>query len=177
MHPILFHLGPIPITTYGVLEMIGFAAAIYWSCLRARKCGADEEIMINVGLLSLIVGMLGGRTFYVVHHWPLFMATDNPLLAIVNISAGGFEFYGGFLAAVTATVIYLWAKGKSLRWYLDIICPTVMVGAGFGRIGCFFAGCCWGVTTSLPVGVHFDYGPPPSSTSGEIPTRSACPRN
>lgn len=158
MHPILFRLGPLPITTYGILEMIGFAAAIFWAVRRARKSGADEEIMLNVGILALVFGLLGCRVFYVIHNWRLFMAADNPILAILDVTSGGFEFYGGFLAASAATVLYLWTRGKSLRWYMDIIAPSVMVGSAFGRIGCFFVGCCWGVSTPLPVGVHFPYG-------------------
>jgi phosphatidylglycerol:prolipoprotein diacylglycerol transferase len=45
-----------------------------------------------------------------------------------------------------------------MRWYLDILAPTIMIGLGFGRIGCFLNGCCWGAPTKMPLAIRFPYG-------------------
>ena len=37
----------------------------------------------------------------------------------------------------------------------DLFCPSIALGLVFGRIGCFFAGCCYGKETALPWGVIF----------------------
>jgi len=157
MHPTMFYLGPIPIRSYGLMMMIGFLVAVHLASRRARKCGADEETVVNLGLLSLISGIIGARVFYVAHHWPQFRIQDNPFLAALNLTAGGLEFYGGFLTAVAAVIIYMWAKKRSMRWYLDILAPAIMIGLAFGRIGCFLNGCCWGKPTQCPVAVQFPY--------------------
>lgn len=158
MHPTLFELGPLPVRAYGFMMMIGFLLAIYTASRRARKSGANEEFVINLGLVSLVSGVLGARVFYVAHHWTLFAGTDNPFWSIINVTAGGMEFYGGFLTAVAAVIIYLRMKKKSMRWYLDILAPSIMLGLAFGRIGCFLNGCCWGAPTTSPVAVQFPYG-------------------
>jgi phosphatidylglycerol:prolipoprotein diacylglycerol transferase len=140
------------------MMMIGFLVAIHLAGRRARKSGGDEEFVINLGLLALIVGILGSRVFYIIHHWPQFAGASNPIFAMINLTAGGLEFYGGFLAAVAAVIIYLRIKKRSMRWYLDILAPAIMIGLGFGRIGCFLNGCCWGAPTQSPLAVRFPYG-------------------
>jgi phosphatidylglycerol:prolipoprotein diacylglycerol transferase len=158
MHPTLFNLGPIQIRAYGFMMMIGFLVAIHFAARRARKDGADEETVVNLGLLSLITGIVGSRVFYVVHHWSQFAGADNPIWAAINLTSGGLEFYGGFLTAVAAVIVYMTVKIRSMRWYLDILAPSIMIGLAFGRIGCFLNGCCWGAPTKSPVAVQFPYG-------------------
>jgi prolipoprotein diacylglyceryl transferase len=158
MHPTLFHLGPIPIQSYGFMMMIGFLVAINLASRRARKSGADEEFVVNLGLLSLISGIVGARVFYIAHHWSQFAGASNPIVAMINLTAGGLEFYGGFLTAVAAVILYVRLKKRSLRWYLDILAPSIMIGLAFGRIGCFLNGCCWGAHTKSPIAVRFPYG-------------------
>ena len=158
MHPTLIELGPIPLYSYGFMMMIGFLVSVHVAARRARRCGADEEFTLNIGLLSLIVGVIGARLFYVVHYLPAFLSARNPLLAIVDITSGGLEFYGGFLSAVVATLVYIRMKNRSIRWYLDILAPSIMLGLAFGRIGCFLNGCCWGTTTRVPWAIRFPYG-------------------
>jgi phosphatidylglycerol:prolipoprotein diacylglycerol transferase len=158
MHPTLFKLGPLTIASYGFMMMIGFILAIYTAGRRARKSGANDEFVINLGLVSLISGVIGARIFYVIHHWTLFAGTDRPFWAIINLTSGGLEFYGGFLTAVVAVMIYLRLKKKSMRWYLDLLAPSIMLGLAFGRVGCFLNGCCWGAATNSPISVQFPYG-------------------
>jgi phosphatidylglycerol:prolipoprotein diacylglycerol transferase len=158
MHPTLFHLGPITVQSYGFMMMIGFLVAIHLASRRAARSGANSDFVVNLGLISLISGILGSRIFYIAHHLPQFMGAPNPLLSMINLTAGGLEFYGGFLTAVAMVIIYTAMKKRSLRWYLDILAPSIMIGLAFGRIGCFLNGCCWGATTTLPIAVQFPYG-------------------
>jgi phosphatidylglycerol:prolipoprotein diacylglycerol transferase len=86
------------------------------------------------------------------------MAYPNPLMAMLDVTSGGLEFYGGFIAAVAAVILYALIKRRSIRWYLDILAPSIMLGLAFGRMGCFLNGCCWGATTQVPWAVSFPYG-------------------
>lgn len=158
MHPTLLHLGPIPIRSYGLMMMVGFLVAVHLAARRARKCGANEETVVNLGLLSLVTGIIGARIFYVIHHWEQFGGESGLFFKIINLTAGGLEFYGGFITAIGAVIIYMAVTKRSMRWYLDILAPAIMVGLAFGRIGCFLNGCCWGSATQLPIGVRFPYG-------------------
>jgi len=158
MHPTLFNLGPIPIRSYGFMMIVGFLVATHLGSRLARKCGADEETVVNLSLLSLITGIVGARVFYVIHYLDQFLASDNPLLAMVNLTSGGLEFYGGFLVAVSMVILYTRLKKRSMRWYLDIMAPAIMAGLAFGRIGCLLNGCCWGAPTKSPIAIRFPYG-------------------
>jgi len=158
MHPTLFELGPIPIRSYGFMMMIGFLISIHLASRRARKDGANEETVVNLGLISLLTGIIGARVFYIAHHWSQFAALDNPVFSMINLTTGGLEFYGGFLTAVAAVIFYMGVKKRSMRWYLDILAPSIMIGLACGRIGCFLNGCCWGAPTKSPISVQFPYG-------------------
>ncbi len=156
--------GPLDIKGYGLMMMIGFLTAIYLCMRRAQKVRCDPDIVLNAGFLALICGVLGARIFYVVHYWDT-QFKGRGIAAAFDVRSGGLEFYGGFLAAVAAIVIYLWIKRYSVRLFLDIMAPSVMWGLAFGRLGCTLNGCCFGGTCPpdypWPLAVTFPYGSPP----------------
>jgi phosphatidylglycerol:prolipoprotein diacylglycerol transferase len=77
---------------------------------------------------------------------------------MLNVSSGGLTFYGGFLLATPILILYaLWKKVPLLKG-MDIIAPALMIGLAFGRIGCFFNGCCYGEECALSWGARFPYG-------------------
>jgi len=146
MHPELFTLpGGFGIKTYGFCMMVGFLSAVWLAMRRASRVKADPDIVLDLSFLSLVFGVGGARVFYVVHYWQSqFADAPNKLLAVINITQGGLEFLGGFLGAFGAIVIYSLAKRISLRMYMDIMAPSALWGLAFGRLGCFFNGCCFG---------------------------------
>ena len=168
MMPTLFHL-PIlgwPIRGYGFMLFVGFLTAIWLAARRAQRVQADPDVILNVGFIALIGGVVGSRLFFVIHDWKsVFAFSPHPLLAALDITKGGMEFYGGFLLVVVALFTYLRIKGVSLRMYSDIMAPAVMWGLAFGRVGCFLNGCCWGTVCmdqqgnkALPWALTFPYG-------------------
>ena len=163
MHPELWRIPGVgwPIKSYGFMLMCGFLVAIWFAMRRGTRVKADPDLVLNLGFVSLICGVAGARAFFVAHYWrSIFATTDNPLLAAINITSGGLEYYGGLIAAVVGCLVYLWffarqwaagddpaapvRRRPSLRLYLDIVAPAVMLGLAFGRAGCFLNGCCWG---------------------------------
>jgi len=155
--------GGLPVKGYGLMLMIGFLTAV-WMCMRrAQKVRSDPDTALNAAFLALIFGVIGARLFYVAHYWTSHFR-GRGLLAIIDVTSGGLEFYGGFLCAVTAILIFLRIKGHSVRLFLDIMAPSVMWGLAFGRIGCTLNGCCFGGTCPAhfpwPLAVTFPYGSP-----------------
>lgn len=151
----------IPIRGYGLMLMIGFLGGTWWAARRAMRVKADPDVVINLGFIALIASVIGARLFYVVHYWDSHFA-GRGLRAVVDITAGGMEFYGGFLGALVGVAVYLAVKKAPVRLYLDIIAPSVMFGMGMARIGCFLNGCCWGAVCSpeIPWSVQFPYASP-----------------
>lgn len=170
MHPELI---PLPIIgslkTYGVFLCIGFLSAVWLGMRRAQRVKADPDVVLDIAFLSLVFGVVGARVFYVVHYWSSqFAPAPSPLLAAIDITGGGLEFLGGFLGALLAALTYARWKRISLRLYLDILAPSTLWGLGFGRLGCFFNGCCYGglcivgagatAEPAKPWAVQFPYG-------------------
>lgn len=151
MHPELFTI-PMPFTesgisikTYGFCLMVGFLSAVWFAMRRAERVKASSDRVLDISFLALFFGVGGARLFYVLHYWKTdFAPAPNKFMAVIDIRQGGLEFLGGFLAAALAIFIYLTIKRESARLYLDIMAPSVMWGLAFGRIGCFFNGCCFG---------------------------------
>lgn len=168
MMPILFKI-PIlgkEVPAFGVMMTIGFLLAIYWAVRRAQRSGANPDVILNIGFISLIAGVLGCRIMFVVHYWDESFANIQPLSArlwsVMDLTRGGMEYYGGFLLSVICVVTYLHFWKHSLRWYFDIVAPSAAVGMALGRVGCFLNGCCFGSPCELPWAVRFPYGSTPA---------------
>lgn len=165
MHHTLFTIPGLgwEIPSYGFMMMLGFLTAIWWATRRATRSQANPDVILNCGFVALIAGVVGARLMYVVHYWERVEVpgdTAATIMNIVNVRQGGLEFYGGFILATVVTLLYLVLWRHSVRWYLDIMAPSAMVGLAFGRTGCFLNGCCWGGVCSLPWAVAFPAGSP-----------------
>ncbi|MCG8406306.1 MAG: prolipoprotein diacylglyceryl transferase [Phycisphaerales bacterium] len=174
MKPVLFTIPFLPewlgeVKSYGVAMMIAFLTGIWLACRRADRSQANPDTVLNLGFISLIFGVIGARAMFVIHYWETRFANQpDPLLAIINIHAGGLEFWGGPLLVIPACIIYLRFVAKtSLRWYLDIGLPSLAWGLAITRVGCFLNGCCWGAVcldehhpdkAALPWAVEFPFG-------------------
>ena len=148
MHP-FFQWGPLPLPAYGCFILLGALAAGLYLCLSAAKSGFPREDLIYASLYAAIGVMIGAKLLYVITmlpvlipRWTLF-AEDPKLL--LELFRGGFVFYGGFLGGVFG----VWRYGRRYRLpflpLTDQLIIAVPLVHGFGRIGCFFAGCCYGI--------------------------------
>ncbi len=153
MYPVLIKIGPITIHTYGFMIAIGFLFALYFAIRNARKEGIGPNIITDLSFYILIAAITGSRLLFILINYSYYIS--NPL-AIFKIWEGGLVFYGGVLLAVPVVLFY--AKKHNLKLWLiaDIFAPSIAIGHAFGRIGCFFAGCCFGrASETLPWGVVF----------------------
>lgn len=141
MYPILFHIFGFSIHSYGVMLAIGFMIGISLAAKEAVRTGVDPEKVLNLTFWILICSILGSRLFHCIVFYPQYI--QDPL-RVLKLWEGGLVFYGGFLGAILAALVYTW-KHKMNMWQVsDIMIPSVMIGLMFGRIGCFLAGCCFG---------------------------------
>lgn len=162
MHPILFEIpkidfgnwtiGPIPIRMYGLMIGIGFLLGIYLASRRAKKEGVNPELILDMGVYLLLAAIIGSRVLYVLTTLQEF--TGKPL-DIFAIWKGGLVFYGGVIAAVPVGIWYVKKHNLPVWQTADIIAPYAALGHAFGRLGCFFAGCCYGAPCSGPICITF----------------------
>jgi len=159
MRHILFRIPLLdwPIFGYGAMMVVAFLAAIWFAARRAKRTGFNPDHIYTLGLVSLISGIIGARVFFVVHYWTDFR---DHLWSVFDVRGGGLEFYGGFITAVVAIMVYVWKKHLGVRRVLDLLAPSVALGLGFARIGCFLNGCCFGGPVDVAWAVRFPFASP-----------------
>lgn len=152
MHPILVEFGSIKLYTYGLFIALGFLAAVWFTKKNGRFYGLTDQVVSDLFFTVLIASLLGARLLYVIIGFDSFR--QNPL-EIFKIWNGGLVFFGGFLAATLAAVIFCRLRKLPVWKTADVLAPGLALGHGIGRLGCFFAGCCYGRTCDLPFAVTF----------------------
>ncbi|SMC44350.1 phosphatidylglycerol:prolipoprotein diacylglycerol transferase [Desulfocicer vacuolatum DSM 3385] len=154
MHPILLKIGNITLYTYGLFVALGFMSAIWFASWRARVRGSaiGHQEITDLFFVILLSSLVGARLFYVIQNFSLFSARPLDIFKIWN---GGLVFYGGFIVALLAAMVYIKKKNFNLWDTADLLAPAIALGHAVGRVGCLFAGCCYGKTCDLPWAITF----------------------
>lgn len=152
MHPILIEFGPFKLYTYGLLVALGFLAALGVGTREARRYGIEAKDFQDLAFAVLLAAILGARLLFVALEWRSFAA--NPL-DVFALWKGGLVFYGGFLGAAAAALWVIRRRHLPPWDTADAVAPALSLGQALGRLGCFFAGCCYGAECALPWSVTF----------------------
>jgi len=153
MFPIAFHLGDVTITWYGVLVAVGFVVAVRRAVVAARRNGLSGQMVERLAFWVIVAAVVGSRLLYVLTDLGTYLAA--PAL-VFNPREGGLVFFGGLVAAVGVSLLFVRRHRLSFARYADVSLPAVALGHAFGRVGCFAVGCCYGKEApSLPWAVRF----------------------
>ena len=164
MDPIALQIGPFAIRWYGVMAALGLLAATLLLNSNRKYTGMSKDQCSNAVMVALVAGILGARIFYVVQFFDLYR--ENPV-NMIRIDQGGLVFYGGFILAFLALIVYSkLAKIDIIRLW-DGFTPALSVAHAFGRIGCFLNGCCYGKPTTFFTGIPYPAGSEPARRYGE----------
>lgn len=154
MHPIAFKIGSLVIYAYGVMVALAFVTGLWLAGRRGLRVGIPAERVTDLGIWLIAGTIIGARTFYVVTYWRDDFA-GKPLWEIFALRHGGLVFYGGFIGATLAGMIYVRLKNLDFWKLADVLAPSVALGFGIGRIGCLLNGCCYGRECDLPWAIRF----------------------
>ena len=154
MYPILLDLGRVKLYTYGLFLALGFITAIWFTKRNARFYGISDRTVSDIFFIILVSAIAGARLLYVVIN---FDAYKGNLLDIFRIWEGGLVFFGGFLFATLAAVVFVKIRKMDIWKTADILAPGLALGHAVGRFGCLFAGCCYGKTCDLPFAISFSH--------------------
>ena len=152
MYPVLFHVGNFKIYAYGFFIALGFLVGFILAALNARKGGVPFERVVDLFFYSVLSAIIGSRLLFVLIDFDTYRGN---LLRILKIWEGGLVFYGGLILAIVVSIGYMRWHRLPVWKLADLFSPPIALGLFFGRIGCFFAGCCYGKETSLPWGIIF----------------------
>lgn len=157
MYNDLFSIGPVTIHTYGLMIFIGVLAVLFTGEARAKKRNMDSDALYPMTFLCVVLGFCAAKVLFCVVEWKQFV--ENPSNVLTN---SGFVVYGGIVGGVLTAYVYCRVKKLSFVDYFDLMMPSVALAQAFGRLGCFFAGCCYGRETDSFIGIafsHSDYAP------------------
>lgn len=148
----LLHIGPLTIYGYGLMIAIGVLAAYLTAEFRAKRKKLEYEMIFNLTIWCALGGFAGARLLYYVTIFDQLI--EDPKLLI---SSDGLVVFGGIICGILAG--YLFCKRHKLNFleYFDLVMPSIALAQGFGRVGCFLAGCCYGVETDSIIGITFTH--------------------
>lgn len=174
-------LGIVEIPVYSSLFLIAFFVAVLAARKSGEKFGISREDVLYGAVYAAIGILIGAKVLYfitkipaLVNNWGSVKTAfqDNAMqtmLYLVNFSFGGMVFYGGLIGAVIGVWRYCHHFRVPFVPYLDIFAPLIPFIHGVGRIGCFCAGCCYGIEYHGWGSVQFPH-------SDIIPNLDAVPR-
>jgi phosphatidylglycerol:prolipoprotein diacylglycerol transferase len=167
VHPILFEIGGYPVAGYGTALLLAFVVGITVAVRRARAQGLDADGVLDATMLILVSSILGARLLWVVTHPAVFRPPQGTWLDAVNPFQGdgsfgvvGLSMLGGVVLALLCSVAFFAYRRLPVMPHVDVIMPSVLLGEGITRIGCFLNGCCHGLVCTAPWGVRFPEGSP-----------------
>ena len=159
VNKVAFSVFGLEIRWYGILITLGMVFAFVYASCRARGEGFTFDDVLDVGLYTVIFGVIGARLYYVVMRWDHYVYPGRGLFDtlgdMVNLRGGGLAIYGGILAGLATVIIYCKIKKKNFCAALDMIAPGVMVAQAMGRWGNFFNGEAYGGIVEASHPLHF----------------------
>ena len=139
----LLQIGPFTVYGYGLMIAIGVIVAYTVGEYRAKKQGLSPDELFWITISCLVGGVLGAKLlFYIVE---IKSIIENPKL-LLDITHG-FVVYGGIIGGIGVGYLYCRIRKLEFLKYFDLVMPSIAIAQGFGRVGCMFAGCCYGRET------------------------------
>ncbi|MBA3257998.1 MAG: prolipoprotein diacylglyceryl transferase [Gemmatimonadales bacterium] len=164
VYPLVFQLGPLEITGYGLMMMVAFLVGGWLIALELRRRGMAEDYAADMIAAAVIGGIVGAKLWYV--------ALNQDLGSL--FSRGGLVWYGGFIGGAATVMLNGWRLGVPLRWTMQLGAPALAAAYALGRVGCFLVNDDYGRPTDLGWGMRFPRGLP-ASTAGNMETLFGIP--
>ena len=143
------------IPMYGVMSALGMLAAFVLLGFTRKHTRFSEDQALSAALWAIIMGFLGAKVLYWIVEIDQIIADPSYLLHTLR---EGFVFYGALIGGLGGVAIYSLRKKLPFFSLTDYFIPGLVIGHAFGRIGCFFAGCCYGMECETPISVVFPAG-------------------
>jgi len=144
---VLFEFGNFQAHSYGLMLALAFLVGILIAVKEAKKRKIDAFEIYLLGLISIVSSIIGARLLYILVNLSYY--SSNPL-NIFAVQDGGLVFYGGFIFAIIACIIYIQLRKQKILFFFDLVSPSIIFGLAITRIGCFLNWCCYGIQSNLP---------------------------
>jgi phosphatidylglycerol:prolipoprotein diacylglycerol transferase len=154
MIPVLFHIGPLAVYSYGMMMALGFLAADYVISLDCRRRGITTDYASSMVVWAAIVGIASSRLLDIINNFHAYWADPKSMI----FSGSGFVWYGGMFGGIFATYLVSRYYKVSFLKTIDMAAPALAIGQAIGRIGCQLSGDGdWGLPSKLPWAMSYPH--------------------
>lgn len=145
---------------YGIMIAVGILCAMAVLFIYGKKIGISEKFVDFIfynAIAAIALGFGSAALFQAFYNY-----LDDPSIPyLVHLQNGGMTFIGGLIGGtlVFLAIYFLLRKRLDGRLIdsLSMIPCAILIAHGFGRLGCFFVGCCYGKVTDSFLGVKFPH--------------------
>lgn len=114
----------------------------------SKRFNIEKYDVVCSAVFAVIGGLIGSKILFVLVSLKTIIEYKIPIL---NILKGGFVFYGGLIGGIIGLVIYTRKFKLPTLPFFDLMAVALPIGHACGRVGCFFAGCCYGIEYDGPL--------------------------
>lgn len=153
-YPFGFYLGPLHVTGFGIMMMLAFLVGGWLIDRECRRNGFASDYAGDIIVGAVVGGIVGAKLWFAALHG-IATLTDR----------GGLVFYGGLVGGTIGVVLNGWRRQVPMRWTAHLVAPALVAAYAVGRVGCYVVGDDYGIPTTLPWGVRFPEGMPPTTAA------------
>lgn len=176
MFPSIYINDVFSIPLYTPVFLVGFFIAVLIARRLGPSYGILKEDVVYASLYGAIGLLIGAKLFFFLTKLPTIITHFSVYIELMKLSPldalgyafGGLVFYGGLFGSILGTYCYCRQFKVDFMPYLNVFAPLLPFIHGFGRIGCFLAGCCYGIEYHGFCKIQFPYNELVSELS-EVP--------
>lgn len=135
-----FNVFGLNISFYGLIIAIGIGIGVFVAIKNSKLRNINGDDIITLALYAVPLAVLGARLYYVI-----FSDSSFSFVEFLKIWEGGMAIYGGVIGGAIGVSLFCLIHKKNFFDIADIAVVSLILGQGLGRIGCYFASCCYGI--------------------------------
>jgi prolipoprotein diacylglyceryl transferase len=155
-----FHIGPLFVHFYGLMYVIGIAAAIYITRRRWQAVGGNPALVADVATWGVPAGIIGGRIYFDITT-PADI-TPHVWWGVFAVWSGGLGIWGGVALGTAVGIWRVRRSGASWASFANAVAPALLVAQAIGRIGNYFNQELFGKPSTLPWALEVSRGHRPA---------------
>lgn len=138
------------IPTYWLMGLVGLSLCSWFLFVRNKRAfHLKDDDVLHILLFTCIGAVLGSKLLGLI-------TLVGPIIgklqsinwtqeALIDLFTGGYVFYGGLIGAIAMAYYYCSKYNIPTGEVMELATPAIPLFHAFGRVGCFLAGCCYGV--------------------------------
>ena len=130
------------ISWYGVMVGLGFLVALALCQQLCPERDINRDYPYTLIWWIFPFSIVGARIYF------LIFDGITEFMDIIRIWDGGLAIYGGVIGGFLGLVIASLIHKVNIVKTCDVVAPVLSIGQAFGRIGCIFGKCCYGVAVT-----------------------------